>query len=171
LPGTNRIDLLKRTPIELRRYLRYCYDIKKEYGSVLTFVQERRLFWKTITPSGDAPFTNSDDYKVLFNDWPYAIEPDISHLVVWTKFLIEDDPATDDLTEKSREMLECFVRRTFCDQTTGAVPREHVVWFKNWKSLKSIHALEHFHVMLFKAPKEFLVKVSGGDRPMSEQLN
>ena len=157
--------------MELRRYLKYCYDLKKEYGSVLTFVQEKRLFWKSITPSGDAPFTNPDDYRILFNDWPYAIEPDISHLVVWTKFLIEDDPATDDLTDNAREMLEDYVVKTFCDEANGGVPREQVVWFKNWKSLKSVHALEHFHVMLFKAPKAFLARVTGGDQPMSEKMS
>ena len=151
--------------------MRFCYDLKKEYGSILTFIQHKRLFWKTPTPSGDDPFTNPDDYKVLFNDWPYAIEPDISHIVVWTKFLIEDDPATGDLTEDSRRMLENFVNRTFCEDTAGAVPREHVIWFKNWASLKSVHALEHFYVMLFKAPKEFLAKVTGGDQPMSEKLS
>ena len=128
------------------------------------------MFWKTNTPSGDAPFTNSKDYRILFNDWPYAIEPDVSHLVVWTKFLLEDDPTTDDLTDQSRKMLEKFVGETFCDETENGIPREQVVWFKNWKSLKSVHALEHFHVMLFKAPKELLARVTGGDRPMSEKL-
>ena len=126
--------------------------------------------WKAITPSGDPPFRNSEDYRILFNDWPYAIEPDVSHLVVWTKFLIEDDPQTDDLTDSSREMLEQFVKKTFCDETDGGIPWEQVVWFKNWKSLKSVQALEHFHVMLYKAPKEFLANVTGGDRPMSEKL-
>ena len=157
--------------MELRRYLKYCYELKKEYGSVLAFVQEKRLFWKSVTASGETPFTNPNDYKILFNDWPYAIEPDVSHLVVWTKFLIEDDPTTDDLSDKSREMLEDFVLKTFCDEAKGGVSREHVVWFKNWKSLKSVHALEHFHVMLFKASKEFLASVTGGDQPMSEKLS
>lgn len=138
---------------------------------MMSFIQTERLLWKTTTPSGDLPFTNHDDYKILFNDWPYAIEPDVSHLVVWTKFLIEDDPLTDDLTEKSRELLEDFVRRTFCRGSADAVPREHIVWFRNWKSLKSVHALEHFHVMLFKASNEFLAKITGGDRPMAETLS
>ena len=68
-------------------------------------------------------------------------------------------------------MLEDFVSRTFCGETADAVPREHVVWFRNWKSLKSVHALEHFHVMLFKAPKEFLAKITEGDRRMAEKLS
>lgn len=63
-------------------------------------------------------------------------------------------------------MLEKFVKRTVCEDSAGAVPREHVIWFKNWASLKSVHALEHFHVMLFKAPEDFLEKVTGGNKPM-----
>ena len=48
--------------------------------------------------------------------------------------------------------------------------KENVIWFKNWSSLKSIHAVEHFHVMLFDADKEFLVRITGGDVPLSEKV-
>jgi hypothetical protein len=170
---TNRIDHFQRTPLELRRYIKYCYDLKAEYGSVLRFIQEKRLGWETTTASGDTPFTNPDDYKILFNDWPYAIEPDVSHLVVWTKFAIKDNPETGDMTEQSRGMVEEFVRRTFCDENKNGVNgilRDQVIWFKNWRGLKSVEALEHFHVMLFRAPKEFLAKITGGDQAMSEKL-
>jgi hypothetical protein len=39
-----------------------------------------------------------------------------------------------------------------------------VVWFKNWKSLKSVRAIEHFHVLLADANPSFVDKVTGGDR-------
>jgi hypothetical protein len=38
-----------------------------------------------------------------------------------------------------------------------------VVWFKNWKSLKSVRAIEHFHVLLCNAEPSFLDMVTGGD--------
>ena len=50
------------------------------------------------------------------------------------------------------------------------VGRENVIWFKNWASLKSVHALEHFHVMLYRAEEGFLRRVTGGDVPMAERL-
>lgn len=115
------------------------YELKKTHGSVMDFVQRNRLMWDSITPSGDVQFTNSADLKVLYNDWPYAVDPDIVHLVVWTKFLLEDDPATNDLTDIARDRIEQFVIRTFCGE--NGVPRDQLVWFKNWRSLKSIHAL------------------------------
>lgn len=40
-----------------------------------------------------------------------------------------------------------------------------VIWFKNWKSLKSVKAVEHFHVMLFDPDLEFVRRVTNGDAP------
>ena len=31
--------------------------------------------------------------RILYNDWPYGLVDGIVHLVVWTKFDLEDDPA------------------------------------------------------------------------------
>lgn len=41
-----------------------------------------------------------------------------------------------------------------------------MIWFKNWASLKSIHAVEHFHVMLFDPSPEFIDNVTNGDVPL-----
>jgi hypothetical protein len=46
-----------------------------------------------------------------------------------------------------------------------------VIWFRNWKSIKSIEAVEHFHVMLYDPPPEFVRRVTGGDRPLSVATN
>ena len=145
------------------------YDLKKSFASVLSFVQHERLRWDEITPSGKPPFTDPADYKILYNDWPYGIDTDIVHLVVWTKFLLEDDPMTDDLTPRARREIDEFVGKKFCDQSRGGLPKERVIWFKNWRSLKSVHALEHFHVMLYKAPHEFLQSILEEDVPNSEK--
>ena len=63
-----------------------------------------------------------DDIKILYNDWPYGIDEKIVHLVVWTKFDLEDDPATDDLTPKARQEIDQYVKETFCHR----VPSDHV---------------------------------------------
>jgi hypothetical protein len=138
-----------------------------------------------MTPSGDRPFANPDDYKILYNDWPYGVQEDVAHLVVWTKFMLEEDAAADDLSLNARATIETFVQHIFCGQP--GVPRGNLVWFRNWKSLKSVHALgesdvatnrtsadhttEHFHVMLYKAPPGFLKQVTNGDQPMSAVMN
>ena len=63
-----------------------------------------------------------DDIKILYNDWPYGIDKKIVHLVIWTKFDLEDDPVTDDLTVQARRQIEDFVTRTF----RSRVPSDHV---------------------------------------------
>ncbi len=72
-------------------------------------------------PKG-APFTCDSDTKILYNDWPYGVEKNIVHLVVWTKFDLEDDPATDALTPTARKEIDDYVQKTFC----GRVPAEQV---------------------------------------------
>ena len=135
------MDLFERVPTDLRRYLHYNHDLKKTHGSVLKFVQDERLRWEEIIPSADPHFTNPADFKILWNDWPYGLETGISHIVVWTKFLIDEDPSSSDgdMTDEAREEIEAFVRKTFCDE--GQIPRERLVWFKNWRALKSVHAI------------------------------
>ncbi|KAI9707961.1 MAG: hypothetical protein M1820_004380 [Bogoriella megaspora] len=162
---TNHIELFQRLPSDLRRYKEYTSKIKREYGSVMNFVLKERLRWTDLTPSGP-PFTNPDDYKILYNDWPYGVDPKIIHLVIWTKFDLEDDPETDDLTPKARQEIDEFVRETFCSR----VPSERVIWFKNWRSLKSVHAVEHFHVMLCDPDPRFVEEITGGDVPLAEKV-
>ncbi|KAI9759896.1 MAG: hypothetical protein M4579_002021 [Chaenotheca gracillima] len=164
--ATNRIDLFGRVPSELRRYLGYTWKLKQEYGSVVDFVLQKRLCWTDLTPKNPIPFADPDDIKILYNDWPYGINQSIVHLVIWTKFDLEDDPATDDLTPNARREIDEFVQRTFCTH----VKPENVIWFKNWRSLKSVQAVEHFHVMLYEPDMEFVRTITGNDVPLSEKV-
>lgn len=131
----------------------------------MNFVVNERLKWKDFSPHG-SPFSNTDDFKILFNDWPYGIDPSIAHIVVWTKFDLEDDPATDDLTPAARQQIDNFVNRTFRDRMST----DDVIWFKNWRSLKSVHAVEHFHVMLNNPTKAYLHEITGGDVALADKV-
>ncbi|KAE8392747.1 hypothetical protein BDV23DRAFT_181168 [Aspergillus alliaceus] len=167
---TNQIDRFQRLPSDLRKYLEYKEWIIAEYGSIMRFVVKERLRWgegrpDDLKPKG-RPFEFDEDIRILYNDWPYGVEKDIIHLVVWTKFELEDDPATDDLTPQARQEIYDYVRMTFCSR----IPSERVIWFKNWKSLKSVHAVEHFHVMLYRPDPEFLREITRGDVPMIARM-
>lgn len=48
--------------------------------------------------------------------------------------------------------------------------KENVIWFKNWSSLKSIHAVEHFHVMLYEPDMEFVKQITNDDVPLAEKV-
>ncbi|TKA62826.1 hypothetical protein B0A49_12382 [Cryomyces minteri] len=156
----DRIDLFQRVPSDLRRYLEYTAQLKQQYGSVMDFVVKERLKWDRVVPRGK-PFEYADDTKILYNDWPYGVDEKIVHLVVWTKFEFEDD-----LTPESRRQIDDFVRETFCKR----VKAEDVIWFKSWRSLRSIHTVEHFHVMMYDPDPGFVQEITNGDAPLAAKL-
>ncbi|KAG7102744.1 N-acetylglucosamine-induced protein 1 like [Verticillium longisporum] len=163
LTATNHLEHFRRVPSDLRQYRVFIYDLKQEHGSVMNFVLKYRLGWQApIIPRG-RPFEYGEDLKVLHNDWPYGIDQRIKHLIVWTKFDLEEDPETGDLSDETRRKVDGYVNEAF----RAHMPEDTVIWFRNWSSLKSIHAVEHFHVMLFDPPEGFVQQVTGGDIPLS----
>lgn len=104
--------------------------------------------------------------KILYNDWPYGVDSKIIHLVIWTKFELIEDPSTDDLTPEARQEIDEYVQRAFCSK----VKPENVIWFKNWTSLKSVHAVEHFHVMLYDPDPAFIETITNRDVPMAAKI-
>ncbi|KXS93343.1 hypothetical protein AC579_4526 [Pseudocercospora musae] len=159
----NRLQLFQRVPSDLRLYREYCSKLIREYGSIMNFVLRERLRWHDVSPSG-APFSDPADTKILYNDWPYGIDERIVHLVVWTKFELPSDPASDigDMAPVTRRLIQAFVNRTFGETD--------VTWFRNWTSLKSVHAVEHFHVMLFNPDMDFVKKITNDDVPLAKKL-
>ena len=119
----NQLQAFQRVPSELRRYRAYTYKLAEQYGSVARFILEQRLRWiAPVVPSGNPPFQDDTDIKILWNDWPYGLDPRIVHLVVWTKFDLASDPETGDLTAQARDEIERFVTMTF----RSRVPAENV---------------------------------------------
>ncbi|KAL2165153.1 hypothetical protein VTH06DRAFT_449 [Thermothelomyces fergusii] len=160
----NRLELFQRVPSDLRRYLGYTWKLRQEHGSVMNFILSERLKWTPPVAPRGRPFEFDDDVKVLRNDWPYGIDERIVHLVVWTKFPLEDDPETGDLTDAARAEIDAYVRRKF-----SRMRPDHVIWFKNWASLKSVKSVEHFHVMLFDPDMEFVNEITNGDVPLCDR--
>ncbi|KAI8932366.1 hypothetical protein NX059_010556 [Plenodomus lindquistii] len=158
---TNTVDKFHRLPSELRRYREFLTNLIEDYGSVIKFIVDERLKWTSTEPKG-RPFEYDEDIKILHNDWPYGVSPHISHLVIWTKFALPDDPITGYCTPQTQQQIDAYVQRVFAHRV------REVAWFKNWKSLKSVHAVEHFHVMLVGAEEGFLEEITGGDVCMSE---
>lgn len=124
---------------------------KAEYGSMTNYLLQNRLpkAWGDIpfTPVSKTPFAESSDYRVLKNDWPYGLTPDVTHIVVWSRTLIPTDPNTGDVTPESRQLICDFVKKYFVDKL-GPGGEARVMWFKNWVSLQSVRSLEHIHVLV-----------------------
>jgi hypothetical protein len=79
--------------------------------------------------------------------------------VVWTKFVLEEDPITGLLTYEMWEKLEDYVERTFEDR----FGKENVLWWKNTAVLKSVRNLEHFHVLIRGANPSILKQIVDQD--------
>lgn len=117
--AANRLDLFQRIPSELRRYRRFLWELNREHGSVMNFIMKERVRWEEPIVAKGKPFQLDEDMKVLYNDWPYGIDPRIVHLVVWTKFDLEEDPATGDLTDTIRGAIDEYVEETFRSRVPG----------------------------------------------------
>lgn len=104
---TGRLGDFRRWPSDLRRYREYIWWLNREYGSVMRFMLHERLRWpEPIIPRGSKPFECKEDFRILMNDWPYGLDNRIVHLVVWTKFDLNDDEATE-------AEIDRFVAQTF----------------------------------------------------------
>lgn len=163
----NRLEVFKRKPSDLRRYMQWTSETKAEYGSMTNYILKHRLpkTWGAppFTPLSDVPLQNPADYRILINDWPYGVTPDVTHLVVWSRTPIATDAGTGDVTDESRRLIREFVEERFI-RALGDGGKDRVIWFKNWVALQSVRSLEHFHVLVRNADPEQL-KVWAEEQP------
>lgn len=162
---------MKRRRENRIKYRAWVRDVKAQYGSIPDYICQERLHW-TRLPSSDGsdkmlfevrnskPFADSQDYKILWNDWPYgSLEPDVKHLIVWLKRPLDSDSQTGRLLESQRAVVQEFIDRTFIRPMKLAGlsdARDRLKWFKNGFDLQSVGAIDHFHVLLRGVPSELL---------------
>ncbi|PWY67080.1 hypothetical protein BO94DRAFT_528371 [Aspergillus sclerotioniger CBS 115572] len=143
------LSVLKRGPSDLRNYILWTWNIRANYGSVMHYVLSERLHWDPpvngrLPYIDPVPFSNTADYRILRNDWPYGTTSEITHLVVWLKtpLPVKDD---GDLTPESKQLIESFVRKMFAVVDERS---DRLLWFKNREHWQSVRAIEHIHVLL-----------------------
>lgn len=145
--------------------MKWTRETKEAYGSMTSYILRKRLpqSWvgPPFAPASTVPLQDSSDYRVLLNDWPYGLESDITHLVVWSRTLIPVDEVRGDVTADSRALIDGFVKSHFADELGGD---DRVLWFKNWVSLQSVRSLEHFHVLV-RGADDATIKRWTGDNP------
>ncbi|EEH11606.1 conserved hypothetical protein [Histoplasma capsulatum G186AR] len=168
--AANNLEVFRRKPSDLRRYIAWTTDIKAQYGSITNYICKERLRWQLDSSTPQAfqcrnpiPFADPSDYKILRNDWPYGVTSDITHLVIWLKNSIPVREDSGDMTEESRTLINDFVMRTFVARLEKLFrdAKDRVLWFKNWTSLQSVRAVEHVHVVVRDVPDEIITEWTG----------
>jgi hypothetical protein len=156
LISENRLEELKRWPSALKAYLAWTAHVKEKYGSVMEYLLHQRLFWEPVADEDGAlrfevrnsvPFADVDDYKILRNDWDYALEPGIRHIVVWLKQRLPVG-AHGELSQEGYSMVDDFVRGEFRKKAGEEVEESKIIWFKNTTNLQSVRSLEHVHILV-----------------------
>ncbi|PGH29838.1 hypothetical protein GX50_07417 [[Emmonsia] crescens] len=168
--AANNLEVFRRKPSDLVRYIAWTTDIKSQYGSITNYICKERLQWQfdsSSTPASQCrnpiPFADPNDYKILRNDWPYGVTPDITHLVIWLKNSIPVREDNGDVTDESRALINDFVTQTFVARLERLFPdaKDRVMWFKNWTALQSVRSVEHVHVLVRDVPDEIVVEWTG----------
>ncbi|KAI1997727.1 hypothetical protein LOZ53_000340 [Ophidiomyces ophidiicola] len=166
--AANSLHLFKRKPSDLANYIKWSADIKGLYQTITNYICLERLHWPLdLDPdthcANATPFADARDYKILRNDWPYGVTPDVTHVVVWVKNRIAVDERIGDLTPESRALIDAFVQKVFVGRLVGEFTdaKDRVMWFKNWTSLQSVRSLEHIHVLVRDVPEDVVSEWTG----------
>lgn len=150
--------------------MEWSFSVRDEYGSIMNYIVQRRLKWQMASEpdphtgsffriTDPVPFRNSQDWKILPNDWPYGFEPGIFHLIIWLKHRLETEPTKGDLTAHSRQQVQTFVDDTFRhDIVRLGGTQDRIVWFKNWTALQTVPGIDHIHVLIRDIPDAVLKK-------------
>jgi hypothetical protein len=163
---TDQLEELKRWPSALKAYLAWTAHVKEKYGSVMKYLLDQRLLWDPIEDEtgvlrfdvrNATPFADAEDFKILRNDWGYAFEPGIRHIVVWLKqrLPVDKDGA---LSQVGRGMVEVFVRTEFREKAGEGEEGSKIIWFKNTTNLQSVRSLEHVHILVRDVDERVLEK-------------
>lgn len=179
----NELEVFARSAQTTEKYHAFKRQLSEANSTVFKHLVVNTLHWRTqeqvdlipdaeivVPNSGSKLFTNASDLKVVQNDFPYYFEDDVAHLCVWTKKRIESDPnsALGDLSAASRALIEKYVTKTFVDGL--GVPRENLVWFRNWEALQSVREISHVHVVVKGLTAEQYESVVGGPGvPLTEE--
>lgn len=121
------------------------YDQKENGGIDIADIAEEDIVVKAAGPS---LFGNGDDLKVLPNHFPYYFEKNVTHLCIWTKMKIPNDPnsALGDISPAAGKVIDKYIRQTFQEQYD--IPASDILWFRNWEALQSVKAMSHIHVIV-----------------------
>ncbi|KAK6463227.1 hypothetical protein DFJ63DRAFT_312550 [Scheffersomyces coipomensis] len=150
--GSNQLQVLARSKSETKRYLQFKQDLKESNSNILDYLLHHELQWKDedINNKETNKIFNmhTNDVKILYNKFPYYFEPNVYHLCIWSKNRMEVDINSEegDITDDMKNLIETYINLTFVKGLN--IPKENIVWFKNWGNLQSVKDISHIHVLI-----------------------
>jgi len=143
----NSVEVMVRTPADERVYMNWLKVLKSKYTSINDYIKiivmgySETVDEKTGAKTAGKPKFNteklifeSDDvyYVIRRNDFPYWLEPNIEHYVLWTSVEFTREHAGKILNEK--------------------FPDSDLIYFTNTPDKKSVKGVCHYQI--FVRPKE-----------------
>ncbi|KAF3802350.1 hypothetical protein GCG54_00003811 [Colletotrichum gloeosporioides] len=160
---------LRRAPQEQRRYILWLAEIANNHGSSLSFVCSERLHWpQPIVARSALLFAHAEDWKIIWNDWPYHMADGIMHLVLWTKSKIPLDAETGLPTADAAGLIHNLIDYAL-GKPLGCYMNENILWFKQKAAWQSVKALDHIHIMMRNVQQNQVEKVIGQRRSQALQ--
>lgn len=178
---------LKRSKEQTERYHKHKDELKRRNMTILQFMLKEKLKWDereiyelnhlkyvTVQQQLHAILTKNDFFKVTANDFPYNYEPNVLHLLIWSKIKLPiylndttDSDAFDfqnnrypDMNPECEEIINKFLAKTLHDKYQLSYGIDYV-WFVNYSKLQSIKDLSHIHVLIkWSSEKEKLKMAS-----------
>lgn len=149
----NALTHLGRSVQQMAEYRAYRRQLAAQGLDFFTNLLKNFLHWTEaevdqVRRENPRIFSRADDVAIVENHFPYYFVPGIAHVCVWCKFSIPlEDDDLGDLPMVTRVEIEAFVMRCFVNNKAVAIPRQNIVWFRNWALLQSIPRLAHVHLL------------------------
>ncbi|ORX48092.1 hypothetical protein BCR36DRAFT_584406, partial [Piromyces finnis] len=143
----NSVEVMVRSPADEAVYMNWMKVLKKKYSSINDYIKivvmgyseiidEKTGIRKAFEPKSDTKklIFESEDvyYTIRRNDFPYWLEPNIGHFVLWTS------------EEFTREHAGKILHEKF--------PESDIIYFSNTPDKKSVKGVCHYQI--FTRPKD-----------------
>lgn len=165
LVASGRLEQLQRHEECTRRYREHRKSLNVDLATYvlekLQWSSEKIRFlnkrYSTREQKIAASFSSKTLFSVTRNDFPYDFEPNVHHLLVWSKIglpLYEDDSNGAEQDAETRSRIEEFFRFNLEDRC--GVSRADYCWFVNYSSLQSIRKISHIHLLVKTRDRELI---------------
>lgn len=169
LVETGKLDQLVRSKETTEKYRAHKAALRNTDVSLYIL---SRLNWslEELTYLNTYKFSSTNDkiatcltdkayFKITTNDYPYNFEPDVYHLLVWSKINI---PLYDNDTNESTKNVHMYDRiEEFLELNVHQrmkISKDDYCWFINYVSLQSIRSISHIHLLIKTSDKNIIEK-------------